>query len=288
MRSENGDRDGMVTETDKAVEVENASFAYDETEVLTDVSFSVEEGGYHALVGPNGAGKSTLLKLALGRLVPYEGEARLFGEPAHRFDEGGRIGYVSQNAPGAGERMPVSVREVVRMGRVPHAGLSRFGRSDHDKVEKALRRAGIADIAERRIGELSGGQRQRAYIARALAGEPDLLALDEPTVGVDAEARDSFYALLRELNDEGITVLLIEHDIETVVENAETVTCVNKTVFYDGDADDFLDSDGFVEAYRKRTPSTSDSEGRRGTEATRMRTDGGATAESDGGQGGSR
>ncbi len=240
----------------KTVEVDDITFAYGDDEVLTDVSFSIDEGGYHALVGPNGAGKSTLLKIVLGKLVPDEGEARLFDETAHRFKDGARIGYVSQNAPGAGERMPVSVREVVRMGRVPRAGLSRFRRRDTEQVDKALRRAGIAEIADRQIGSLSGGQRQRAYIARALAGEPDLLALDEPTVGVDAEARDGFYDLLGELNDDGITVLLIEHDIETVVERAETLTCVNRTVFYDDDADGFLGSDGFVKAYGKGTPST--------------------------------
>jgi len=142
------------------------------------------------------------------------------------------------------------------MGRVPHAGLSRFGRRDAEQVDEALRRAEIADIADRRIGSLSGGQRQRVYIARALAGEPDLLALDEPTVGVDAEAREEFYDLLGELNDDGITVLLIEHDIETVVERAETLTCVNRTVFYDDDTDGFLGSEGFVKAYGKGTPST--------------------------------
>jgi len=145
--------------------------------------------------------------------------------------------------------MPVSVREVVRMGRVPHAGLSRFGRGDHDKVEKALRRAGIEDIAERRIGELSGGQRQRAYIARALASDAELLALDEPATGVDAESRDAFYGLLGELNEEGMTVVLIEHDIGVVTEHADTVACMNVEMYHHGETEGFDADEVLSEAY---------------------------------------
>lgn len=244
----------------KAVEVNDVTFAYDDTEVLSNVSFGVEEGGYHALVGPNGAGKSTLLKIALGKLTPDSGEARIFGEPVQTFNDGARVGYVSQNEPEGVARMPVSVREVVRMGRVPRAGLSRLSGEDEEHVVKALERAGIEDIAERQVGSLSGGQRQRVYIARALAGEPDLLALDEPTVGVDAEARGGFYSLLERLNEDGITVLLIEHDIEKVTEEADTLTCVNRTVHYDDDADGFLGSEGFVEAYGKGAHSESEKE----------------------------
>jgi zinc transport system ATP-binding protein len=145
--------------------------------------------------------------------------------------------------------MPITVREAVRMGRYPHKLTRRFSQKDRDTIETALQRVEIADLADRRIGRLSGGQRQRAFIARALASEADLLALDEPTVGVDAESRESFYELLHELNRDGITIILIEHDIGVVTTHASEIACLNRELFFHGDPETFVETDALADAY---------------------------------------
>jgi len=234
--------------TDAVIELTGVDFGYTATPVVEDVSLRIEAGEYVAVVGPNGSGKSTLMKLMLGLLRPDEGTARLFGEPAHAFDDGSRIGYVAQHASAAKE-MPITVREVVKMGRFPHVGFGRLDDEDWRIVDRALDTVGMDAFADRRVTQLSGGQRQRAFIARALAGEADLLVLDEPTVGVDAESVDAFYDLLDALNRDGITVLLIEHDLGAVVERAERVVCLNRRVYFDGAATEFVESDALARAF---------------------------------------
>jgi zinc transport system ATP-binding protein len=230
------------------VHLEGVSFGYTATPVVEAVDLCVDAGEYVAIVGPNGSGKSTLLKLALGLCRPDEGVARLFGEPAHEFDDGARLGYVAQHAS-ASKEMPITVREVVKMGRFPHVGFGRLSRADWRIVDDALETVGMSAFRDRRVTELSGGQRQRAFIARALASEADLLVLDEPTVGVDAESVDAFYGLLSSLNAEGITVLLIEHDLGAVVDHAERVVCLNREVYFDGPTGEFVESDALARAF---------------------------------------
>ena len=231
------------------IDAENVSFAYDDQPVVEDISLTVREGEFLGLVGPNGSGKTTLLKLLLGSLSPDTGTVRLFDQPVDEFEDGKRLGYVSQASTEVANSMPVTVREVVRMGRYPHVGLNALSDEDEALVEEALEQVGITDLADRRIGRLSGGQQQRAYIARAIAAEADLLALDEPTVGVDAESREAFYDLLDDLNDQGITILLIEHDIGVVAEHVDRVVCINRELYYDGDVDAFLNSDALLETF---------------------------------------
>jgi len=260
------------------VDIDDVTFGYTATPVIEDVSLTIDAGEYVAMVGPNGSGKSTLMQLLLGLLEPDTGSARLFGERASRFDDGERIGYVSQHASAAKE-MPITVREVVKMGRFAHLDLGRvggenrpildalrkeplattfdalntvFGRlsaADWRVVDDALATVGMSAFADRRITQLSGGQRQRAFIARALASEADLLVLDEPTVGVDAESVDAFYDLLGALNAQGITVLLIEHDLGAVVEHADRVVCLNREVYFDGPTEEFVESDALARAF---------------------------------------
>jgi len=267
-----------ATAGEPVVELADVTFGYTATPVVENVSLTVDPGEYVAIVGPNGSGKSTLMQLLLGLLEPDAGRAHLFGERADRFDDGERIGYVAQRANAAKE-MPITVREVVKMGRFAHVGLDRLrdddgsvvedlrddpldtvrdianavsGRlsaSDWAAVDDALETVGMNAFADRRITELSGGQRQRAFIARALASEADLLVLDEPTVGVDAESVDAFYDLLAALNAEGITVLLIEHDLGAVVEHADRVVCLNREVYFDGPTDEFVESDALARAF---------------------------------------
>lgn len=135
------------------------------------------------------------------------------------------------------------------MGRFVHRGRSRLTDQDREIVRNALERVGIGDLAARRLDRLSGGQRQRTYIARALASEAEFLALDEPTVGVDASSRDDFYGLLDRLNDEGLTILLIEHDIDVLTKHVDTVACINQELYYHGDSVAFLESEALTEAY---------------------------------------
>jgi zinc transport system ATP-binding protein len=145
--------------------------------------------------------------------------------------------------------MPITVEEVVLMGRFPHAGFGRITADDRERPRSALRKYGIEHLAERRITNLLSGQRQRTYIARALAGEADLSVFDEPTVGVDAESVGEFFSLLSELNSDGMSILLVEHDIEAVIEYTERVLCLNRELYFDEPADAFPGSDGLERAY---------------------------------------
>jgi len=231
------------------IQMEDVTFSYGQTVAVKDITLTVESGEFLGLVGPNGSGKTTLLHLMLGLHTPDSGSIELFGEPVERFDAGERIGYVSQHATSRGGTMPVTVRESVRMGRFPHVGRGRLGPDDEASVQEALERVGITELADRQLAQLSGGQRQRAYIARALASEADLLALDEPTVGVDAESRDAFYELLDSLNGAGITIILIEHDIGVVTQRATRIACLNTELYHHGDTDSFVESDALEAAY---------------------------------------
>ncbi|WP_144904114.1 metal ABC transporter ATP-binding protein [Halobellus captivus] len=232
-----------------AIEVRDVTFAYASEPVVDGVSFDVEEGAFLGLVGPNGSGKTTLLELMIGLRRPDSGSVSLFGEPAVDFADGERIGYVAQDVANANGEMPITVREVVRMGRYPRRLVGCFSDADRRAVEDAIERVGISDLADRRVGRLSGGQRQRVFIARALAGEADLLALDEPTTGVDAESRESFYDLLHELNDEGLTVVLIEHDIGVVTTHTTEIACLNRELYFHGSPEAFVETDALADAY---------------------------------------
>lgn len=236
-------RDRVVAEFD------DVTFGYGEIPVVEDVSFGIDAGDFLGVVGPNGSGKSTLVRLLLGLDRPDAGRVRLFGEPAHEAETGTRVGYVAQAAASAGRKMPVTVREVVRMGRYPHVPHRRFRDEDRDAVEHALETVGITALETRRLGELSGGQRQRVFIARALATEAEILVLDEPTVGVDAQSREAFFDLLADLNREGMTVVLVEHDIGVVTTYATRVACLNRRLYFHGDAAQFGESDALVRAY---------------------------------------
>lgn len=236
------------------IAVDGVRFGYTGEPVVENVSLTVDPGEFVAIVGPNGSGKSTLMKLVLGLLEPDAGEVRLFGRRAASFGDGTRVGYVAQQTSAATE-MPITVREVVRMGRYPRVGFGLFSQRDDEAVDEALDRVGMSGFADRRIGQLSGGQRQRAFIARALASDAELLVLDEPTVGVDAESVEEFYELLTSLNEDGITVVLIEHDIAAVTEHAERVVCLNREVYYDGPTDEFVDSEALARAFGRSAHS---------------------------------
>jgi zinc transport system ATP-binding protein len=220
-----------------ALELSGVAFAYPSgPEVLRGVDFAVRQGEFLAIAGPNGGGKTTLLRLSLGLERPLRGEARLFGEPAARTKHRSRIGYLAQRAQ-LGMDAPVTVREVVAAGRVPRRGVFAPLR-DHDwaKVREAIGRVGLADQAGAALVRLSGGQQQRAFIAKALAGEPDLLVLDEPTAGVDVDAQESLAGLLEELHrDLGVTILFVSHEFGAVERFVQRLVLVRGGIAFDGD-----------------------------------------------------
>lgn len=231
------------------IEMRDVTFSYGSTPAVQDASLSLHEGEFLGLIGPNGSGKTTLVKLMLGLLSPDSGTVTLFGTEASSFGRGSRVGYVSQEASAVERRIPVTVEEAVRMGRYAHAGFRPLGAEDGEAVASAMEKTGITDLSDRRVGELSGGQKQRVFISRALASDADLLVLDEPAGGVDAESRDRFYTLLDDLNRDGITVVLIEHDTGVVTTYADRIVCMNRKLFCHCQPGELLEGDAVEKAY---------------------------------------
>jgi zinc transport system ATP-binding protein len=219
-----------------AVELERVSFGYRPGQrVLEDVDLRIAEGEFVAVAGPNGGGKTTLLRVLLGLERPSAGHVRLFGELAHRFSRRSQLAYLAQRAELGGDA-PTTVREVVSAGRLAARGL--FGplrRPDRDLVDDAIARVGLGDVADAPLRVLSGGMQQRAFIAKALAGRPSLLVLDEPTTGVDAESQESLAALLDALHsDLGVTILYVSHEFGAVERFVERLVLVRRTIVFDG------------------------------------------------------
>ncbi|CAM3798377.1 metal ABC transporter ATP-binding protein [Alkalicoccus chagannorensis] len=228
----------------EVLRLEGIDFDYGSQQVLEDIHLHVEAGSFLGLVGPNGSGKSTMMKLILGLMKPDRGEVSLFGTPVQSFKDWSRIGYVSQKANSFNSGFPATVFEVVSMGLYGKIGLFRFITKKHrQKVREAVAQVGMSDYLNRSIGQLSGGQQQRVFIARALVSEPDLLILDEPTVGVDAQSVQNFYQLLKSLNqDNGITLILVTHDIGAMTDYVTDVACLNKCLHFHGGRQEFEDN----------------------------------------------
>ncbi|HZN42756.1 MAG TPA: ATP-binding cassette domain-containing protein [Actinomycetota bacterium] len=217
------------------VRAESLSFAYGPEPVLLDVGLEVRSGEFVALVGPNGSGKSTLLKLLLGTLEPGAGRVELLGRTPRDVDDRWRVGYVPQR-PSLMSEVPATVEEIVAAGRLRRRGWWRGMTSgDRDAVGHAIDSVGLGSLATKPLHELSIGQQQRAFIARAFAGEPELLVLDEPIAGVDAESqrrfRDSLVHLIRH---HGAGVLLVSHELAAVADVIDRVVVLKRRVVFDG------------------------------------------------------
>jgi zinc transport system ATP-binding protein len=219
-----------------AVELRGVLFAYEGgPPVLADVDVAVTEGEFVAVAGPNGGGKTTLVRVVLGLERPAAGDALLFGEPAHRFSRRATLGYLPQRAV-LGTDAPVTVREVVAAGRLAAGGLlGPLRRRERAIVASAIADVGLEALADAPLATLSGGQQQRAFIAKALAGEPSLLVLDEPTTGVDVDAQEALAALLARLHrDRRVTVLYVSHEFGAVEHVVDRLLLVRGGIVFDG------------------------------------------------------
>ncbi|MCK5113724.1 MAG: ABC transporter ATP-binding protein [Phycisphaerae bacterium] len=209
------------------INVDGVTFAYSSEPVLRDVNFKIVDGDFACIVGPNGGGKTTLLKLMLGLLTPDTGTVKLFGQSPKTVRQ--QVGYTPQRIA-ANPRFPVDVSDVVLMGRVPqNRCFGPISRTDRLAAEEAMESVGVIDLRKRAFGDLSGGQRQRVIIARALASQPKMLMLDEPTASLDVHVAQEVMELLAELNDH-ITIVMVSHDVGYVSAFVKTVVCVHCTV----------------------------------------------------------
>lgn len=188
--------------------------------VLSDVSLKIYEGEYIGLIGQNGSGKTTLLRVLLGLLKPTRGKAGIHDAV---------IGYVPQRGRLYSGIVPMSVQEVVNLG----------SNGDKQKARRALASVGMEGFEGRRFSELSGGQQQRIVIAKSLAGDADVLVLDEPMTGVDKASQQEFYQLLGRLHQEGRTIIMVTHDIDSTLQQVSRVVLLNRTIVYDGPPNNF-------------------------------------------------
>ncbi len=212
----------------KQIEVRNLTFSYGKGTILEDINLDLYEGDYLALIGPNGGGKTTFLKLLLGLREIQKGEIKIFGKDPK--EARGEIGYLPQYI-NFNMDMPINVDEVVLQGRLRKGKLF-YTKADRKIAKASLDRMGVAHLADRKISQLSGGQRQRVLLARALAKEPKIIILDEPTASIDLEGQKEIYALLKALPQ---TKIVVSHDINILFEGVNRVAHIQKRLhMHDG------------------------------------------------------
>ncbi len=255
----------LATEYGKAVEIaasddqsplaiRELTVSYGEKPALFSVDTVIPAQSMTAIVGPNGAGKSTLLKAALGIVPRLSGNVQVFGEPVEEMQD--KIAYVPQRASVDWD-FPARVLDVVMMGLYPQLGLLGFIKPSQKKhVMECLERVGMAEFAERQIGQLSGGQQQRVFLARALAQNADLYLLDEPFAGVDAATEKAIIAVLQSLKENGRTVVCVHHDLATVADYFDHLLLVNIRKIADGPISEVFTSENLQATYGGRLAST--------------------------------
>ncbi|NLW65398.1 MAG: ABC transporter ATP-binding protein [Clostridiales bacterium] len=215
-----------------AIQIENLSVNYRHTRALQNVCLNVPEGEFLGIIGPNGGGKSTLLKAILGLVPPASGKIEIFGE--ERKKNQAVIGYVPQFST-VDRTFPISAQEVVLTAflKGPLHPFFRYKEEHRRAASAALERVGIENLASRQISELSGGEFQRLLIVRALATEPKILLLDEPTASVDPASREHIYELLTEIN-KSVTIVMVTHDLMAIASEVTSIACLNQTLVYHG------------------------------------------------------
>ncbi|MFC1771318.1 metal ABC transporter ATP-binding protein [Candidatus Margulisiibacteriota bacterium] len=225
------------------IKFENISVSFNDYPVLENITFSIDEKDFFVIMGPNGGGKTTLLKVLLGLTKPEKGQVTILSKE-QRISH--LIGYVPQFSSSDRE-FPINVWDTVLLGRLGKKGLfQRFNDDDHKKTGQALQKVGMQDFKNKQIGLLSEGQRQRVFVARALASDPEILILDEPTASIDKQMSNNIYELLNELKKQ-ITIILVTHDLGTVSGYVTKLACLNRKLYFHNSKE--LDNKDFEEAY---------------------------------------
>lgn len=236
-----------MSHTPHRLEIENITLAYGEKTILREVSFDVPHGARVAVVGPNGAGKSTLFKALVGLLPLRSGRILIHGLPLGSHQD--CVAYVPQREE-VDWRFPVTVRDVVMMGRYGRQGWwRRPSRADHSLVQRSLEEMGIADLAGRSISDLSGGQQQRVFLARALAQEPHILLMDEPFTGVDVTTQETTLRLLDTLRERQVTTLISTHDLNLAASRFDRVLLLNQGLIAYGAPREVLTQENLARAF---------------------------------------
>ncbi len=237
----------------KAIEINNLTVNLNGREVLKNITLSLDEGRFIGIVGPNGGGKTTLLRAILGLIKPSSGEIFVFGRhPEDVLKTGSIFGYLPQKLKVKPD-FPIRVIDVVMMGRYGRVGILRWpGEEDRKKAIEYLSMMGVEKLRNVQFGQLSGGQQQRVSVARALAGEPKILILDEPNTGIDVIGQGDFYHLLKGLQKRfNITILMASHDIGTIPAYVDEIACLNYTFHYQGNPLGALNEKVLTELYGK-------------------------------------
>ena len=230
-----------------AVRLRDVSAGYGERIALEEITLDLPTGSLVAIFGPNGGGKSSLLKVIAGLLAPTTGTVETLGLPAGEAAR--RIAYVTQ-AELVDWSFPVSVWDVAMMGRYPRLGpWRRPDSTDREAVRDALDQVGMLDRAQSQIGELSGGQRRRAFLARAIAADPELYLLDEPVTGVDVTTQEDLMTVLHAETERGRTVIATTHDLAAAAAHFDTVIALNRRLVAMGSASLVLDPEVLSKTY---------------------------------------
>ena len=247
----------MMSDSKCILEVNHLSVAYDDTVVLKDVSFQIEQGTMTAIVGPNGAGKSTLVKAMLGLVPLVEGTIELTLDTNTVSAYGGaktnsiynHIAYVPQTSAVDWD-YPITVFEVVLMGTYRRLGwFKRPGKRERDEATKALETVGMLDYAQRSISQLSGGQQQRVFLARALVENQDVYILDEPFKGIDKTTEAVLVKIMKDMQAAGKTLLIVHHNLQTLEAYFDQVLCINRRLVGMGPVRDIVGSPILDETY---------------------------------------
>lgn len=232
---------------DPILEVHDLTVSYDQRPVLWNVDLTVPEGSLVGVIGPNGAGKSTFIKAIMGLVPLSSGYVRLFDKKLGEVRQ--KVSYVPQRES-VDWNFPTDVMDVVLMGRYGKRGLfKRTNKEDRTVAQEALEKMGMLEFRHRQIAELSGGQQQRVFLARALAQQADLYLMDEPFAGVDAATEASIISLLKELKEQGKTIMVVHHDLGSVKEYFDRVIMLNTRLVASGPTEEVFTDEMLQETY---------------------------------------
>lgn len=227
------------------INISNVTYTASGITILEDINFSIDEGCYLGIIGPNGAGKTTLLRLILGIIKPERGEIHIKGLNPDDYIKLEPIGYLPQRISQTIYEMPITVEELVLTG---------IERCSKESIDWAINLFKIAHLRKKPLKELSGGERQKAFLARAVVAKPKILLLDEPTTGIDPNARDDLLIILEDLNrDFGVTILVVTHDIATFAHESKCILCLNKKVVCLGEPQKILKEEYMHLLYPEKT-----------------------------------